>query len=71
MAYIQGVNYKGLDENVTSTIYHMTRNIECIHRQKVHKHHAYIMQPPTHGTLGQVLYELMQKRNDNPTILSI
>jgi hypothetical protein len=32
MAYIRGVDYKGLNESVTSTIYHMNQNIECIHR---------------------------------------
>jgi hypothetical protein len=40
MAYIQGVDYKGLN-SVTSTIYHMTQNIECIHRQTMYKHHTY------------------------------
>jgi hypothetical protein len=47
MAYIQRVDYKGLNGSVTSAIYHMTRNIECIHRQTVYKQHAYIM-PTAH-----------------------
>jgi hypothetical protein len=42
MAYIQGVDYKGLNGSVTSAIYHMIWIIECIHRQTVyelmHKH---------------------------------
>jgi hypothetical protein len=32
MAYIWGVDYKGLNGSVTSMIYHMTQNIEFIHR---------------------------------------
>jgi hypothetical protein len=32
LSYIRGVDYKGLNGSVTSTIYHMTRNIGCIHR---------------------------------------
>jgi hypothetical protein len=47
MAYIRGVDYKGLYESVTSVIYHMTQNIEYIRKQTVYKHHAYIM-PTTH-----------------------
>jgi hypothetical protein len=43
MVYIRGVDYKGLNESITSVIYHMTQNIECIRRQTVYKHHAYIM----------------------------
>jgi hypothetical protein len=30
MAYIRGVDYKELNSSVTSAIYHMTQNIECI-----------------------------------------
>jgi hypothetical protein len=32
LSYIRGVDYKGLNGSVTSTIYHMARNIGCIHR---------------------------------------
>jgi hypothetical protein len=32
LSYIRGVNYKGLNGSVTSTIYHMARNIGCIHK---------------------------------------
>jgi hypothetical protein len=32
LSNIQGVDYKGLNRSVTSTIYHMARNIGCIHR---------------------------------------
>jgi hypothetical protein len=32
LSYIQGVDYKGLNGSVTSTIYHMTQNIGYIHR---------------------------------------
>jgi hypothetical protein len=31
LSYIRGVGYKGLNGSVTSAIYHMARNIECIH----------------------------------------
>jgi hypothetical protein len=31
-AYIRGVDYKGLNGSVTSVIYHMAQNIECICR---------------------------------------
>jgi hypothetical protein len=41
--YIWGVDYKRLNRSVTSVIYHMTWHIECIHRQTISKHHAYIM----------------------------
>jgi hypothetical protein len=41
--YIWGVYYKGLNGSLTFTIYHMTRHIECIHKQTISKHHAYIM----------------------------
>jgi hypothetical protein len=41
--YIRGVDYKGLNGSVTSVIYHMTQHIECICRQTISKHHAYIM----------------------------
>jgi hypothetical protein len=47
MAYIWGVDYKGLNGSVTSVIYHITWNIECIRRQIVYKHHTYI-RPTTH-----------------------
>jgi hypothetical protein len=47
MAYIQEVDYKGLNGSVISAIYHMTQNINYIRRQIVYKHHAYIM-PTTH-----------------------
>ena len=30
--YKWGVDYKGLNENVTLAIYHMARNVGCIHR---------------------------------------
>jgi hypothetical protein len=33
MTYIRGVYYKGLNESVTSAIYHMTKNIEYIRRK--------------------------------------
>jgi hypothetical protein len=32
LAYIRGVDYKGLNRNITPAIYHMTQNIGCIHR---------------------------------------
>jgi hypothetical protein len=32
VAYIRGVDYKGLIGSVTSAIYHMVRNIGCIRR---------------------------------------
>jgi hypothetical protein len=32
LSYIRGVDYKGLNESVTSAIYHMARNIGCIRR---------------------------------------
>jgi hypothetical protein len=32
LAYIRGVDYKGLNGSVTSMIYHMARNTGCIHR---------------------------------------
>jgi hypothetical protein len=32
LSYIRGVGYKGLNGSVTSMIYHMARNIRCIHR---------------------------------------
>jgi hypothetical protein len=32
ITYIRGVDYKGLNESITSAIYHMTQNIECIRR---------------------------------------
>jgi hypothetical protein len=41
MAYIRGVDYKGLNESVTFVIYHMTRSIECIRMQTMYKHHTY------------------------------
>jgi hypothetical protein len=41
--YKRGVDYKGLNESVTSIIYHMTHSAECIRRQTISKHHAYIM----------------------------
>jgi hypothetical protein len=41
MIYIRGVDYKGLNRSVTSAIYHMTQNIECIRKQTMYKHHAY------------------------------
>jgi hypothetical protein len=31
LSYIRGVDYKGLNRSVTSAIYHMARNIGCIH----------------------------------------
>jgi hypothetical protein len=31
LSYILGVDYKGLNRSVTSTIYHMAWNIGCIH----------------------------------------
>jgi hypothetical protein len=34
---------QGLNESVTSAIYHMARYIEYIHRQTISKHHAYIV----------------------------
>jgi hypothetical protein len=43
MTYIQGVDYKGLNESVTSMIYHMTQNIECIRRYIAYKHHTYMV----------------------------
>jgi hypothetical protein len=43
MTYIRGVDYKGLNGSVTPVIYHMTRNIECIHKQITSKHHAYMI----------------------------
>jgi hypothetical protein len=41
MAYIRGVDYRGLYGSVTSAIYHMTQNIEYIRRQTMYKHHTY------------------------------
>jgi hypothetical protein len=32
LSYIRGVDYKGLNGSVTFAIYHMARNIGCIHR---------------------------------------
>jgi hypothetical protein len=32
LSYIRGVDYKGLNGSVTSTIYHMAQNIGCIRR---------------------------------------
>jgi hypothetical protein len=32
LSYIWGVDYKRLNGSVTFAIYHMARNIECIHR---------------------------------------
>jgi thiaminase len=32
LSYIRGVDYKGLYGSVTFVIYHMSRNIGCIHR---------------------------------------
>jgi hypothetical protein len=32
LSYIRGVDYKELKESVTSAIYHIARNIVCIHR---------------------------------------
>jgi thiaminase len=32
LSYIRRVDYKGLNESVTSAIYHMAQNIGCIRR---------------------------------------
>jgi hypothetical protein len=32
LTYIQGVDYKGLNESVTLSIYYMVQNIGCIRR---------------------------------------
>jgi hypothetical protein len=32
LTHIRGVDYKGLNESVTLTIYHMAQNIGCIRR---------------------------------------
>jgi hypothetical protein len=41
--YRWGVDYKGLNRSVTSMISHMAWHIECIRRQTISKHHAYIV----------------------------
>jgi hypothetical protein len=41
--YTRGVDYKGLNGSFTPTIYHMTRNIECIRRWIAYKHQSYMV----------------------------
>ena len=65
MTYIRGVDYKGLNGSVTSTIYHTTQNIGCT----IGKQHISTTltqcRPLTPCTLELALCELMHKHNDN------
>jgi hypothetical protein len=71
MAYIRGVDYKGLNESVTSVIYHMTRNIECICRQTMYKHHAYTTSTTHPVYFGVSVIRTYAQTNDKLAILSI